>query len=97
MGVSTMADVVVALRTGFPGAEVTESVKPADWTGEEVHWVRVETHLPARILFVGVTRGALDHPQNLVRQLHDDLALIAPAGSATLLLTDRSGRSRFHV
>lgn len=97
MGTSTLADVIVALEAGFPGAEITESVKPADWTGDEVHWVRVETQLPQRVLFVGVTREALDHPQNLVRQLHDYLELIIPGGSATLLLTDHSDQSRFHL
>lgn len=97
MGVSTMADIIVALAAGFPGAEIRKSVKPADWTGDEVHWVRVETQLPERVLFVGVTREAPDHPQNLVRQLHDYLELLTPGGSATLLLTDRSDRDRFHL
>ncbi|HWZ27612.1 MAG TPA: hypothetical protein VNX15_03570 [Gemmatimonadales bacterium] len=89
-----MVDVVAALDARYPGAEITESVKPADWTGEEVHWVRVDQG-DHRTIFVGVTKEALDHPQNLIRQLDEYLLLLAPNSSATVTLRDHSDLRRF--
>lgn len=92
-----MADVILALGARFPGAMITESVKPADWTGEEVHWARVLATSPRRTVFVGVSREALDHPQDLVRQLNEYFELIAPEGAATLILKDHSDNSRYRL
>lgn len=90
-----MRDVVLALSTRFPGAEITESITRAEWNGEEVHWVRVDAAAPGRTFFIGVARGALDHPQNLLQQLDDYLYVVDLTSSATLVLTDRSGISRY--
>lgn len=91
---STFHDVLAELQNHFPQAQILESVRPPNAGSEGVRWAGIR-FAPDDTSYVGVTREAEDHPQDLVRQLQGSIRDIGPNRRAVVCLTDRSDEEHY--
>lgn len=95
----TCDEIFEYLKSRFRTAEVVLNVAPPDLpTGREAYacWIGVR-FAPGDTCYVGVTREAEDHHQDLGRQLEESIDRIAAGSGAIVILHDRSNDARYQV
>ncbi len=95
-------EILAHLASTFPDAEVIGDFNappyPAYGDDRELYYCWIGVRFAAGdTCYVGITREAEDHPQNLGRQLEESIDRIAPGSGTIVVLHDRSGDSRYNL
>ena len=100
MAAKTRDEILTLLTKKFQNAAVIGDFNappgPAYSGDREIYWIGVR-FVAGDTCYVGITREAEDHPQNLGRQLEESIDRIAPSSREIVILEDRSGDSRYDL